>query len=112
MHRIASRCQYHYRAKLGAQYRWDNTIDAPYRFAMPVRPEIGRARTSRNGTWKNLEKRQFRQLQAGQFWQDSQASSTTMVVGQFRRNLTGKFCFAGYSSKNKSRFQENPGQEI
>jgi hypothetical protein len=26
-------CQYHYRAKRGAQYRWDNTIDAPYRFA-------------------------------------------------------------------------------
>jgi len=22
----------------GAQYRWDNTIDAPYRSAMPVRP--------------------------------------------------------------------------
>ena len=38
-------CQFHYRALLGAQYRWDNTIDAPYRFAMPVRPEIGRAST-------------------------------------------------------------------
>ena len=58
--------QFHYRAKRGAQYRWDNTIDAPYRFAMPVRPEIGRARSSRNGTWKNLEKRQFRAA-PGQF---------------------------------------------
>jgi len=37
--------QFHYRAKRGAQYRSDSTIDAPYRFAMPVRPEIGRAST-------------------------------------------------------------------
>jgi len=29
----------------GAQYRWDSAIDAQYRFAMPVPPQISGAST-------------------------------------------------------------------
>ena len=31
--------KFQYRASLGAQYRWDNIIDAPYHFVMPVLTE-------------------------------------------------------------------------